>query len=69
MNILNETKSYRLVERNGRYWIECKLPNCTPKARRVSKRDALRYLATLRTDFDGACVLDFGVGIYAKRRK
>jgi hypothetical protein len=58
---------------NGRFFVKCKDANCTPRGRRISAKDA-RYLQTLKenrgkadfTTFDMACVMDMGVGVFAK---
>ena len=62
--ILREPANFRLVERAGRYWLEC-LTGDKPKARRISKRD-IHYLShDVGESFDHACVLDFGLGVFA----
>ena len=62
--IHRETANFRLLERRGRFYVECLRANCLPRTRRISRRD-VDYLTGLKADFDHACVLDFGCGWYA----
>ena len=71
--ILHTGRSFRLVmrrtargRRNGerRYLVQCTANHAIPRSRRISAQDAA-YLQTCGHSFDAACVMDFGVGIYA----
>ena len=56
--------NFTLLRRNDGHWqIRCVAPNCIPKVVRVSESDA-RYLRGLNSDFDHACVWDFGCGVF-----
>jgi hypothetical protein len=60
-----ETKCFRIIERKGRFYIECLDDNAYPRSRRITWKD-LDYLQGLDTDFESACVIDYGVGIYRR---
>jgi len=71
--ILHTGTSFRLVMRRTargrrtgerRYLVQCTANHATPRGRRVSAQDA-DYLQTCGQSFDAACVMDFGVGVFA----
>jgi len=71
--ILKEGRAFRLVRRRtvrgrrtgeARYLVQYTGNHATPRSRRVSEADA-NYLRSCGHSFDAACVLDFGVAIYA----
>ena len=73
--ILHIGTSFRLVMRRTargrrtgerRYLVQCTANHAIPRSRRVSAQDAA-YLQTCGHSFDAACVMDFGVGIYAAK--
>jgi hypothetical protein len=67
MNVFKQTSNFRIVERAGRFYIECLQRNHVPKARRIAKKDLL-YLEQCRDSFDSACVMDYGVGVFQKTK-
>lgn len=62
--IIRETANFALTESpTGRFSLHAKAKKVTPRAVRISTRDAKCYLATLSNDeFDVASVWDFGCG-------
>jgi hypothetical protein len=65
--ILRETKAFRVrMMRSGRLYIECLDPHSEPRVRRISRRDAHYLVHELGEDFDNACIVDFGVGVFQK---
>ena len=71
--ILHTGTSFRLVMRRTargrragerRYLVQCTADHALPRGRRVSAQDAT-YLQSCGPSFDAACVMDYGVGIWA----
>ena len=71
--ILKEGKSFRLVMRRTargrrtgerRYLVQCTADHASPRGRRVSAQD-VTYLLSCGQSFDAACVIEYGVGIWA----
>jgi hypothetical protein len=71
--ILHTGTSFRLVmrrtargRRSGerRYLVQCTADHASPRGRRVSAQD-VTYLLSCGQSFDAACVMDYGLGIWA----
>ena len=71
--ILHTGTSFRLVMRRTargrrtgerRYLVQCTANHALPRSRRVSAQD-VTYLLSCGQSFDAACVIDYGVGIWA----
>ena len=71
--ILKTGNSFRLVMRRTargrrtgerRYLVQCTADHASPRGRRVSAQD-VTYLLSCGQSFDAACVMDYGVGIWA----
>jgi hypothetical protein len=71
--ILKTGKSFRLVMRRTargrrtgerRYLVQCTANHAIPRSRRVSAQDAA-CLQICGHSFDAACVMDYGIGIWA----
>ena len=71
--ILHTGKYFRLVMRRTargrrtgerRHLVQCTANHAMPRSRRISAQDAA-YLQTCGHSFDAACVMDYGVGIWA----
>jgi hypothetical protein len=65
---LRQTKSFQLRQTGLRWFLHyIGKDSATPRGRRI-KREDVRYLMDLnRQSFDAACVMDFGVAVFAKR--
>lgn len=60
------TDRFRVIEKRGRFYIECLADDCEPRVRRIGRKDVDYLLHECGKSFDGACVMDFGVGVFAK---
>jgi hypothetical protein len=49
--------------RAGQWWLRCLDRKSATRGRRVSEKDA-KYLHECGNEFESACVMDFGIGIY-----
>jgi hypothetical protein len=62
------TDRFRVIESKGRFYIECLADDCEPRVKRIGRKD-VDYLMSCGSSFDAACVMDFGVGVFAKQFK
>lgn len=67
MEIIRETKSFRLWQSKERLYIRCLSKHAAPRGRRVPMADKARLVALKSdTSFDNECVLVYGVGVFVK---
>lgn len=66
MTIHRKSKNFRVVEKRGRSYIRCTDRNAIPRGRRIRRSDVNYLIRETGNNFDAACVLDFGVGVFAK---
>lgn len=64
--IHQSTDNFRVVEKRGRFYVECLRDNHTPQVKRIKRKD-VDYLQSAGKSFDAACVLDFGCGAFRGR--
>jgi hypothetical protein len=46
--------------------LQCKSRRVTPQKRIITWDEWCRYLSNLTTEFDNACVIDYGLGVFEK---
>lgn len=66
-DILRETDNFQLIKNKDRYRVYVKDKNAQPSSVPIRKKD-VNYLLERKQDrdFDGACVGDFGCGVFQK---
>ncbi len=75
VKIVKRGGSFELRRTGKRFFIRCLKPHAYPRGRRISASDAtyLQGLSTVKvnspSEFDCACVMDFGVGVFARGGK
>lgn len=67
MITVRATDRFRLKKgEDGRYYVECLVADVVPRTRRVGAADAKYLEEAQASEFDNACVADFGVGVFTK---
>jgi hypothetical protein len=64
---LRETDSFKLIRAGGKYRVQAKPSNVTPRSRMIRADTAEELLRYSDESFDGSCVWDLGVGVFEKK--
>ena len=57
------TGSFRVIEKRGRFYVECLHNNYKPRVKRIGRDTARSLVYEIHHDFDYACVF-LGVGVW-----
>lgn len=64
--VLRQSENFIVYRRGNQYWLQTTLKNVTPKACRLTQSDVRYLLGVSASEFDGACVMDYGVAAFQK---